>query len=303
MDTEGYGPLEAKSNLWARTQALGTGCSENGSEILQHMNTAPVVADMVQIIERHGEWRSKQAKIWVDSPSWTQSTADLEFGHPYSRESILERTAYEKGKEKLQYWGFSYGTVLGSTFAALEPQRVGRMVIDGICDLSDYYSTGWSTNLRDTDKIMDNFFSYCSRSNSTTCPLNTGSFTSSEIRSVVESLITTIKKDPIPVPGTKDRASDIITYSDVMSLIKDVFYTPLKLFPKQATLLADLVHGNGTLFAEYKAKERRPSCIRKDGDYRTCTVPTTMAGPAILCSDGDALHVSTPLPHSCPFTT
>lgn len=286
METEGFVSLEGKSNMWARANALGTGCSENGSEILQHMNTAPVVADMVEIIERHGEWRGKQAKIWVDSPSWIESTADLEFDDPYARKSILERTTYKKGQEKLQYWGFSYGTVLGSTFAALEPQRVGRVIIDGVCDLSDYYSTGWLTNLRDTDKIMENFYNYCSKSNNTQSPLNNGSLTSSEIRSVVENLITAIKEDPIPVPGTKDRAADIITYSDVMNLIKDVFYTPLKLFPKQATLLADLTYGNGSLFASHKAASHTPSCSPSS---KKCTIPTSMAGPAIFCTDGSPL--------------
>jgi hypothetical protein len=263
---------------------------------MQHMNTAPVVADMVEIIERHGEWRSKQAATIVDNSNWIKSMADIDdIDHPFARKAVLERTAWKKGEEKLQYWGFSYGTILGATFAALEPQRVGRVIIDGVCDLADYYSTGWSTNLRDTDKIMENFYSYCSKANTTQCPLNTGSLTAKEIKSVVENLITNIKEDPIPVPGKVDRAADIITYSDVMNLIKDVFYTPLKLFPKQATLLADVAYGNGSLFADHKAKEHTPSCppLPNPANQKTpeqpCTIPTTMAGPAIFCSDGEPL--------------
>jgi pimeloyl-ACP methyl ester carboxylesterase len=38
------------------------------------------------------------------------------------------------GDEKINYLGFSYGTELGSTYAALFPDRVGRMVLDGAID-------------------------------------------------------------------------------------------------------------------------------------------------------------------------
>jgi pimeloyl-ACP methyl ester carboxylesterase len=40
---------------------------------------------------------------------------------------ILDKT----GNEKLRYWGFSYGTILGGVFAGLYPERVERLVSDG----------------------------------------------------------------------------------------------------------------------------------------------------------------------------
>jgi pimeloyl-ACP methyl ester carboxylesterase len=36
-----------------------------------------------------------------------------------------------EGYETIDYWGFSYGTVLGTMYAAMFPDRVGRMVLDG----------------------------------------------------------------------------------------------------------------------------------------------------------------------------
>jgi pimeloyl-ACP methyl ester carboxylesterase len=41
---------------------------------------------------------------------------------------IMEKS----GEESLRYWGFSYGTVLGIVFASMFPNKVGRMVNDGI---------------------------------------------------------------------------------------------------------------------------------------------------------------------------
>lgn len=40
------------------------------------------------------------------------------------------------GDEKLNYLGYSYGTFLGATYAALFPDRVGRLVLDGAVDPS-----------------------------------------------------------------------------------------------------------------------------------------------------------------------
>lgn len=40
------------------------------------------------------------------------------------------------GREKLDWFGFSYGTQIGATYATLFPHRVGRMVLDGAVDPS-----------------------------------------------------------------------------------------------------------------------------------------------------------------------
>lgn len=41
------------------------------------------------------------------------------------------------GQQKLDWFGFSYGTAIGATYATLFPHRVGRMVLDGPVDPSD----------------------------------------------------------------------------------------------------------------------------------------------------------------------
>lgn len=55
-------------------------------------------------------------------------------GHFVSTASVVRDIVemMEKvGQEKLKYWGFSYGTYIGTTFAAMYPNKVGRIVNDG----------------------------------------------------------------------------------------------------------------------------------------------------------------------------
>ena len=59
------------------------------------------------------------------------------------------------GEETLSYFGASYGTKLGATYAELFPERVGRLVLDGAVDVSlDFrttsleQATGFETALR-----------------------------------------------------------------------------------------------------------------------------------------------------------
>jgi len=46
-------------------------------------------------------------------------------------------------KKGLQYWGFSYGSVLGITFAAMFPDDMERIVVDGVVKTPDYCDIGW----------------------------------------------------------------------------------------------------------------------------------------------------------------
>lgn len=118
--------------VWGRTQALAGGCSERLKRegVGMYMNTPVVVNDMVAIIEALGEWKENKAR----------SSTLLKNCMTKERGAILERTKWRKGEEKLLYWGFSYGTLLGATFASMYPNRVGRLVLDGVVDAEDYYA-------------------------------------------------------------------------------------------------------------------------------------------------------------------
>lgn len=58
----------------------------------------------------------------------------LPFVDTVSAAHDLDLMRHLLGDEQLNYLGFSYGTKLGATYAALYPDRVGRMVLDGAID-------------------------------------------------------------------------------------------------------------------------------------------------------------------------
>lgn len=59
---------------------------------------------------------------------------DVAFFNTQQAARDLELMRELVGGEKLDYLGFSYGTLLGSTYAALFPDKVGHLVLDGAID-------------------------------------------------------------------------------------------------------------------------------------------------------------------------
>jgi pimeloyl-ACP methyl ester carboxylesterase len=210
----------------SRAAALGASCSRDDTdgEILRYVNTAQVAGDMAAIVERHGEWRAAEASRLVKVEN-ADHTADPQS----TEEAIIERTQYLPGQEKLQYWGNSYGTLLGSTFAALHPNKVGRVVLDGVVDPADHYSGGWLTQLLDLDKIITRFSKYCFEAGPEKCPLYTG-YSSADIEARFTSIMLSLKKSPIPVsviPSSDHKIGpEMVTYGDVhLNMLSSMYFT------------------------------------------------------------------------------
>ncbi|PGH23043.1 hypothetical protein AJ80_02816 [Polytolypa hystricis UAMH7299] len=62
---------------------------------------------------------------------------------------------------QLRYWGMSYGTQLGMTFASMFPDRVERLILDGVTNPHEYVAGTWFDSLHDTDKAFLALLSEC----------------------------------------------------------------------------------------------------------------------------------------------
>ncbi|TKA27568.1 hypothetical protein B0A50_04399 [Salinomyces thailandicus] len=284
---------------WRRANALAEGCSrmlmsDEMQSIAEHVSTASVAADIEQIVEKHGEWREAQARRLLACKN-----SLINYASPVCNSTVPSQLVWKKGAEALQYWGFSYGTLIGSTFASNFPDRIERMVLDGVVDMEDYYSGTWMGNLADTDKILDRFMHYCFRAGPSKCHFwREGG--PEAIHDAYNQLLSDIKDDPLAVPGTEQRGPEIISWTDLKLLIKDALYQPIHSFPILAEMMQDITHGNGSRFADYKHGGRKALCHSSDKcktPYsHDCILPGWSAydvAPAVLCSDAEDSGVFT----------
>lgn len=65
------------------------------------------------------------------------------------------------GDDRLNYLGFSYGTRLGAVYAARFPDKVGRMVLDGVDTLTEPLAEQGLAGARGQQTALENFLDWC----------------------------------------------------------------------------------------------------------------------------------------------
>ncbi|KAJ7499673.1 TAP-like protein-domain-containing protein [Mycena latifolia] len=189
------------------------------------------------------------------------------------------------GQDKIQYWGFSYGSILGATFASMFPENVGRLVIDGVADSENYFATEWSNNLLNTDKVWSAFIDGCVAAGPEACAFF--SPTAAEISENVDMLYASLRDRPIPV--RTNVSFGLVDYSVMRRAIFQALYSPYAAFPTLAQALADLSAGNAT--GLFKLSEKPPfECACDESQYRFESVGES--GHAVLCNDGKRIAAS-----------
>ncbi|KAJ8516392.1 hypothetical protein ONZ45_g6288 [Pleurotus djamor] len=186
------------------------------------------------------------------------------------------------GQKKISYWGLSYGTILGATFATLFPDRIERFILDGVLDAKDYFAVRWSKSLRDTDKTLQAFFDQCAASSPEGCPFYESS--AEKIKQKLDALTEFIYHHPVPV--VTETSYGLVDYERLRRTIFLSLYSPYTEFPRLARGLADLARGNGTTLYRM-SEEPVPKC---DCHQRYETQPVLDGQFSILCTDGEEVR-------------
>ncbi|KAH9859128.1 alpha/beta-hydrolase [Lenzites betulinus] len=185
------------------------------------------------------------------------------------------------GQEKLQYWGFSYGSVLGQYFSAIYPDKIGRVIIDGVYDAHNYRAALWSTNLADMDAIIGSFFHFCHQAGPEKCSVYDSS--PEKIRARYYALLESVETAPVPIAGASPPL--VVTRKILQNQMFEATYEPSTRFPIVADTMRALERGNEAALVWLAPKIVDPTECKCD--LPAPTSADNEAFNAIACGDAD----------------
>ncbi|KAH9851187.1 TAP-like protein-domain-containing protein [Lenzites betulinus] len=143
-----------------------------------------------------------------------------------ARDVVAMADALDGPGSPVNFAGVSYGTVIGSWLVNMFPERVGRVLLDGVVDTpllaTEETPTIWARHeLADSDKVYGAFLTGCALSGPEGCPIATaGNQTAADIDAVVQALIVqahdVARKNP-SVP---------VTSADIRQVLQQVITAP-----------------------------------------------------------------------------
>ncbi|KAL0569408.1 hypothetical protein V5O48_012562 [Marasmius crinis-equi] len=154
----------------------------------------------------------------------------------------------EGDEAKINYWGESYGTFIASNLINIFPERIGKIVMDGVVNpvlLTQKPTYKWPINwTSDSEKTYETFLKDCSRAGPTRCPLaESQDEPRQQIEARIEKFLDTVAQHRIPL-GLED-GHGLLTSGTVRALLFIALHSP-KNWPTFAQTLANAMAANHT---------------------------------------------------------
>jgi pimeloyl-ACP methyl ester carboxylesterase len=186
------------------------------------------------------------------------------------------------GDAKLNYYGISYGSYLGETYANLFPGNVGALIIDAVPNPVEW-STGRGNEARTlpafnrldspdaSNTALEQFFELCDQGGEN-CPL------SGDAEGRYRNLTRALLQNPLQLPD-----GGVITYADVVSFTLDALYQP-PVYPFLAKILVKIEkHIEPATIADDVRELRARLSDDADASYRNFVE----GQPGVICSETD----------------
>jgi pimeloyl-ACP methyl ester carboxylesterase len=156
------------------------------------------------------------------SARWSKSCSDKTgplFGNAGTIDAAddMDRLRAALGEPQISYLGFSYGTVLGSVYAARYGSRVRAMVLDAAVDPTTYGSTYLLNRAASVESRLRDFSNACAGSSG--CALSSAGSTPDSIAKQITDVFTKIETG---TAGAADRSDQVqFTRSYLVSVLEE----------------------------------------------------------------------------------
>ncbi|KAJ3106212.1 hypothetical protein HDU97_006845 [Phlyctochytrium planicorne] len=207
------------------------------------------------------------------------------------------------GEDVTNYWGFSYGTYLGMTYANMFPDRVGRYIIDGVTDpvtFSGPYFDWTRSSLVHMDDGFEAFGQECDEAGPKRCALaalvdlplpfrNRTAAASkkkaspqkrfkSKVSNLVWEFVESLEDEPLP--AIMDAKPFILTKTVARLLWFSAMYSPVSWQVLSLVFAETMVSGDASAVAAiaFKRSDRLYCPLLDDSG--------SLGFPAVKCNDG-----------------
>lgn len=141
------------------------------------------------------------------------------------------------GESKLDYLGFSYGSLLGETYAALFPKKISHMVIDGVIDPTVSDSQQSVLQIKGFDLALRNYLADCLSSSD--CPFKG---TVPQALNRIRNFLRTLETKPLPTKDGRELNAWVANTGLIMPLYSQDYW------PQLSQAFAEAFDGDGTTF-------------------------------------------------------
>ncbi|EJT80511.1 hypothetical protein GGTG_00507 [Gaeumannomyces tritici R3-111a-1] len=197
----------------ARAQSKLCKAKDGPDSIFRYVGTPNVARDLLAIVNAWDAWTDTLGAVAARPEQPSEDT-----------------------RGKLVYWGLSYGTVLGATFASMFPNSVGRLVLDGVMKADMYSRDVWADALADTDSVLASFFGYCHDAQER-CYFYRKGDGPEAMAARYKRLMARLEEDPIIVIPNQVRMPMLLRASDLKTAVFGMLYFPVATFPTLSLLL------------------------------------------------------------------
>jgi pimeloyl-ACP methyl ester carboxylesterase len=178
------------------------------------------------------------------------------------------------GDKKLNYFGKSYGTYLGTLYAQFFPEKVGRMILDGALDPNISILEQNISQAKGFDDALDAFLADCAKQDDCPLPKN-----KQEASLKIIALFETAALNPLPRKTKVENDERTATESLIVLGTASALYDDVDGWPKLRTAFLEGQQGYGDTFLDLADQYSGRS---SDGSYMSNELDS---GAIIDCLD------------------